>query len=73
MKKYIPVFMHILELVALLVLVYIATLLFPSVANHPAIQATVLIILGGAVKFARTSDTVPVPDYVNKFGESKEV
>lgn len=65
--------MHIVELLALLALVWVATQLFPTVTNHPAIQATVLLILGGAAKFARVSDTVPVPDYVNdvdKLGQS---
>lgn len=58
--------MHVLELLALLLIVWIASTLFPEISGHPAIQGSVLLILSGATKFARHSDTVPLPDYVNK-------
>lgn len=57
--------MHALEVLVILLILWAGTALFPKIANHPVVQATVITILAGAAKFVRISDSIDVPDYVN--------
>lgn len=56
--------LHGLELAILLIVAYVAKVIF-NVHNDVVVNA-VVVALGLAVKFARASDSVPLKDYVNE-------
>ena len=57
--------LHCLELAVVIALVYGVTKLFPGLVPNEAVKDVLLVIIGGLAKFARSSDAVPVVDYVN--------
>ena len=57
--------LHVLELAVILVVSYIAT----QSLGLPINDQLVVLILASLTKFARSSESVPVPDYVNDVKE----
>jgi hypothetical protein len=57
--------MHVLELAVILVVSYVAT----QVLNLPINDQLIVLVLASLTKFARSSESVPVQDYVNDIKE----
>jgi len=71
-KPSLSTLLHIAELGALLGLIWAIKCLFPELLPNELVRDAVLVILAGAVKFARASDAVPIPDYVNPSTSKKK-
>ena len=57
--------LHLIELAAIVALVWGATKLFPGVIKNEQIQVVLLVVLSALAKFARSSESIPIKDYVN--------
>mgnify|MGYP003394981992 CR=1 FL=1 len=55
--------LHLLELAVILALVWVISKVFHVSSEQT--QGVILMVLAGLAKFARSSDSVPVADYVN--------
>lgn len=57
--------LHTLEIAAIIGLVFGITKLFPGLIPNELIKDAVLVCIAGLVKFVRSSDSMPIKDYVN--------
>lgn len=62
-KALLPTVLHVTELLAILLIVAFVSKVFHVSSEYT--QATVVIVLSALTKLARTSDAIPVPDWVN--------
>lgn len=62
------VLFHGLEIVGILLIIKGIDLLFPGLLPSETIRDGVLVVFGTLLKYIRTSDTLPIDDYVNGKG-----